>query len=823
LTEDRARGRGKETSTWGSEESRDFLQERIRRFSGTVLVITAAFFLAGWAIAVVWSPEHLVRGMPLAPMHLLNLGGIATYLVMWLATRGQPLPGPVLHMVDGGGVILACVLETFMCFQLPIALRPDLLGVVLLFGLLLYRAAIVPSDPRRTAWIGALAAAPLPVITYFAYSRAALPGLPQAGGYTIYAALFGLLAVLLSTKISGVIYGLRQTVREARRLGPYTLVEKIGEGGMGAVYRASHSLLRRPTAIKILPPQRAGEMDLARFEREVQMTSQLTSPHTVSVYDYGRTPDGLFYYAMEFLDGIDLEELVRRDGPMPPARVAHVLRQVCEALGEAHRAGLIHRDVKPANILLCERGGRFDVAKVVDFGLVKSVAGGEPGVTQENMAPGTPHYMAPEALRSPDRLDARSDVYSLGATAYFLLTGRPVFEGGLAEVLAQLMRETPPAPSARLGRSLPSRFDALVLAALAKSPEDRPGSVEAFAAGLTEAEAAVDGDAWSAAKAEAWWRDRGAEIRASRSGGRPATRRLASHARHRARGRTLKREDEPRRHVGAQDEVVRARDGLDGSLDPSLERGAREAERRVADARREAAGLDTGSERRRQEGLEADGDGARPVALSSGARVEDGGAEAGCEVGTKTARGEVVRDPRREEVDVELDGRQGSREHEPGRDVGPVELERPPRGGAPARAQAVVEVVFDGGAGTGRLAVPQVPAEHVPDRRRDLDPRIDLSEGRIAQCQSCQEPEESAQAVSPHRHTAAGSLSRDLYHGSVAGSVPSPYTGSHRRNPCNSTGGEAVSRRRFSRSWCSERSAPSAFRPSKRSRGRSRS
>ena len=452
-------------------------------------------------------------------MHLLNLAGIAVYAIMWLATRGQPLPGSVLHMIDGGGVVLACLFETFMSFELPIELRPDLLGVILLFGLLLYRAAIVPSDPRRTAWIGALSAAPLPFVTYAAYHRAAIPTLPDPAGYTIYAALFGLLAVLLSTKISGVIYGLRQTVREARRLGPYTLVEKIGEGGMGAVYRASHALLKRPTAIKILPPQRAGEMDLARFEREVQMTSQLTSPHTVSVYDYGRTPDGLFYYAMEFLDGIDLEELVRRDGPMPPARVVHVLRQVCEALGEAHRAGLIHRDVKPANILLCERGGRYDVVKVVDFGLVKRITGGEPGVTIENMAPGTPHYMAPESLRSPDRIDARSDVYSLGATAYFLLTGKPVFEGSLGEVLAQLLKDPPPAPSARLGRNLPARIDALVLAALAKNPDERPESVEAFAAGLMEA-AAADGDVWTAARAEAWWRGRGAEIRAAKSGSR---------------------------------------------------------------------------------------------------------------------------------------------------------------------------------------------------------------------------------------------------------------------------------------------------------------
>ncbi len=506
------------SSTWGSEESRDFLQERIRRFSGLVLLITSVFFVAGWVIAYFWAPEQLVRGLPVTAVHIFNLGCIAVYLVMWLATRGRPLPGVVLHMVDGVGTVLACILETVMCFGLPIELRPDLLAVIGVIGLLLYRAAIVPSEPRRTAWIGVLSALLLPIATYVTYARASSTTLPHPAGYAAYAALFGALAVLLSTKTSSVIYGLRQTVREARRLGPYTLVEKIGEGGMGAVYRASHALLRRPTAIKILPPQRAGEMDLARFEREVQMTSQLTSPHTVSVYDYGRTPDGLFYYAMEYLDGIDLDELVRRDGPMPAGRVVHVLRQVCEALGEAHRAGLIHRDVKPANILLCERGGRFDVAKVVDFGLVKSVTGSDAGVTLENTAPGTPHYMAPEALSSPDRIDARSDVYSLGATAYFLLTGRPVFEGALGEILGRLLREIPPAPSLRLGKPVPASLDALILAALAKKPEDRPESAEAFQSALA-AMASGDGAEWTAAEAEGWWRARGAQVRARRSGG----------------------------------------------------------------------------------------------------------------------------------------------------------------------------------------------------------------------------------------------------------------------------------------------------------------
>ena len=465
---------------------------------------------------------------------------------MWLATRGKPLPGLVLHLVDGAGTVLACILEIAMSFVLPIELRPDLLAVIGVFGLLLYRAAIVPSEPRRTAWIGVLLRLPAADIhvRVLCTRRCCLPA--ASGGYSVLRALFGIVAVLLSTKISTVIYGLRQTVREARRLGPYTLEEKIGEGGMGAVYRASHALLRRPTAIKILPPQRAGEMDLARFEREVQMTSQLTSPHTVSVYDYGRTPDGLFYYAMEFLEGIDLEELVRRDGPMPPGRVVHVLRQVCEALGEAHRAGLIHRDVKPANILLCERGGRYDVAKVVDFGLVKSVTGADPGVTLENTVPGTPHYMAPESLGSADRIDARSDIYSLGATAYFLLTGRTVFEGALAEILAQLLREMPPAPSVRLGRSLPASLDALVLAALAKKPEDRPESVEAFQAALA-AMAGADGAAWTAADAEAWWRAPGrADSRAavrrgrsarSRSGPGRSTSRAMAESRRRRPGR----------------------------------------------------------------------------------------------------------------------------------------------------------------------------------------------------------------------------------------------------------------------------------------------
>jgi eukaryotic-like serine/threonine-protein kinase len=503
------------SSPWSSEESRDFLQERISRFSRLVFLISAGYFIAFWIVGLTWDPASLDRGLPIKAWALFHLGGMAVLLAMWMATRVRPLPAEVLRLIDGGGILLMSAATTGRCFALPLELRPDLLTVIPLFALLMYRAAVIPSEPRRTAWIGAVAIAPLPFATYVIYSRVPHPELPSPWAFAASALLFGVLAVILSTKISEVIYGLRQTIREARKLGPYTLVEKIGEGGMGAVYRASHALLRRPTAIKILPPERAGQMDLARFEREVQMTSLLTSPHTVSIYDYGRTPDGLFYYAMEYLDGIDLNELVRHDGPMHPGRVIRVLRQVCEALAEAHRGGLIHRDVKPANILVSERGGRPDFVKVVDFGLVKSVTIAGGSVTATDIVLGTPYYMAPETLQSPDRIDARSDIYALGATAYFLLTGKPVFDGATAEVFAQLLRDKPVAPSERLGRAVPASLEKLILAALAKSPGERPESMEAFDAAL---EACRDAPAWNDAEASAWWRSRRPLIRASRAG-----------------------------------------------------------------------------------------------------------------------------------------------------------------------------------------------------------------------------------------------------------------------------------------------------------------
>jgi serine/threonine-protein kinase len=273
-------------------------------------------------------------------------------------------------------------------------------------------------------------------------------------------------------------------VKKAMQLGQYHLESKIGEGGMGAVYRASHTLLRRPTAIKLMRAQTGPAA--ARFEREVQLTAGLTHPNTIAVYDYGRTPDGVFYYAMEFLEGISLEDLVREFGPQRPSRVVHVLLQMCGALEEAHNAGLVHRDIKPANVMLTRRGGVHDVVKVLDFGLVKEVegAGGAGSTSNVGAVLGTPHYMAPEAIVAPSTVDRRADIYAMGATAYALLTGGHVFDG--ANVLAlcsQHLYDAPPKPRAK-HPDIPEALETVVLECLEKKPEDRPSSAAALATKL---------------------------------------------------------------------------------------------------------------------------------------------------------------------------------------------------------------------------------------------------------------------------------------------------------------------------------------------------
>jgi serine/threonine protein kinase len=294
----------------------------------------------------------------------------------------------------------------------------------------------------------------------------------------------------------------RRSASRKTRLGPYTLDEKIGEGGMGVVYRASHAFLKRPAAIKLLLPERAGEENLKRFEREVQLTSMLTHPNTIAIYDFGRTAEGSFYYAMEYLDGFDLQTLVERDGPQDPGRVAHLLAQLSGALLEAHLAGLVHRDVKPANIMVCQRGGIADVVKLLDFGLIKQFADrGEVSRSDVHRIAGTPLYMSPEALTAPEKIDARSDLYAVGAVGYYLLTGVTPFSGkSLLEVFAQHLRSAPVPPSERVGTPIPPELEALILSCLAKSPEERPANAASLQKALLRFAAC-----WTQERAARWW------------------------------------------------------------------------------------------------------------------------------------------------------------------------------------------------------------------------------------------------------------------------------------------------------------------------------
>jgi serine/threonine-protein kinase len=317
------------------------------------------------------------------------------------------------------------------------------------------------------------------------------------------------MAVCLAIYGAHRIETLRAQASQARKLGPYQLKRRLGAGGMGEVYLAEHVLLRRPCALKIIRPERAGDAQfLRRFEREVQAMATLSHPNTVEVFDYGHADDGTFYYAMEYLPGLTLEQLVERHGPLPAERVVHLLRQVCGALQEAHGIGLVHRDVKPSNVLVCERGGLPDVAKLLDFGLVRAPGSGveTSQLTQEGMIAGTPAYMSPEQADSQPVLDGRSDLYSLGAVAYFLLTGRPPFQHATAvRTLAAHLSEPVTAPQ-RLRADVPPDLQEVVLRCLEKKPARRFPDAEALEHALARCACA---GGWTRERSAGWWQQHG--------------------------------------------------------------------------------------------------------------------------------------------------------------------------------------------------------------------------------------------------------------------------------------------------------------------------
>jgi serine/threonine-protein kinase len=505
-------------STETSADSLAFLQRRVGWFGLVAGALDFAFLL--FRVVAARSASDIVH-----PSMLTHAGSAVCLAAIWVALRGATRSVGFIRTVETTGLVLASALLVRMGMYLTLEADPPRIVVMALAVVHLARAVYVPSSARRTALISAMTGVVIVVMVFQVSQRVNLDAFqafaPGVAGLTpvrfagylamdagAWWALFGSLAVAASR----VIYGLRRQVGKIRELGQYHIEAELGSGAMGMVYRARHALLRRETAVKLLPPKRAGESAIQRFEREVKLTARLKHPNTVIVYDYGRTPDGMFYYAMELLDGATLEQIVSSTGPLPAGRVVRILEQVAGALAEAHELGLIHRDIKPANIMLCNQGGQMDVVKVLDFGLVKDLKGDGPQVTQENSITGTPLYMSPEAIQSPALVDARSDLYALGAVAYYLLAGDHVFRGeSLIEVCSKHLHEIPQPPSARAVQPLPEALDRLVLDCLEKQPERRPQSAREFLERL----ARVNAGPWDRSQAEAWWREHGSIARGS--------------------------------------------------------------------------------------------------------------------------------------------------------------------------------------------------------------------------------------------------------------------------------------------------------------------
>jgi serine/threonine-protein kinase len=454
---------------------------------------------------------------------------IAMYTVMLVITGGlarlvwsrRPLSMQQLRRIEVAlfaslGLFFTSVqCRFFSAGLLPAVAQYGFLGSFLLarslsfnwFVMIILYGILIPNTWRRCAVVvGLMAIWPL-LLNASAGLWGPLLDARQMANFLLESSINMTLAASLAVYGSHRIEVLRQQVSETRKLGQYRLTKRLGEGAMGEVYLAEHLLLRRPCAIKVIRPERVGDpSNLVRFEREVQATATLTHPNTVEILDYGNAEDGTFYYVMEYLPGLTLEQLVGHHGPLPPERTIHLLKQTCGALEEAHAIGLIHRDIKPGNILVCERGGQHDVAKLLDFGLVREqVLQGEQRLTEVGVIAGTPGYMSPEQAAGKTDLDRRSDIYSLGAVAYFLLAGQPPFVRQTAmQTLAAQLYEVPTRLDSHRA-DIPADLRAVVERCLEKAPDRRFATADALQEALSKCGCAND---WTRAQASAWWSER---------------------------------------------------------------------------------------------------------------------------------------------------------------------------------------------------------------------------------------------------------------------------------------------------------------------------
>ena len=447
------------------------------------------------------------------PDAIAGLSVIASLLLFFYARSGRHEPRRILNLGLGYMVFTAFALGlTFhwapMTMSRSIAPQISWIGAVVLIF-----AAILPSTPAKTLFAGLVAVSMSPAAMLIARARGLWDFASPFDALLMHFPDYLLLGV--AVVISHVVTGLGQQVARAREMGSYRLGELLGRGGMGEVYLARHRMLARPAAIKLIRPEMidsdpaAAQLAVARFRREAETAASLRSPHTVELYDFGVTDDQTLYFVMELLEGLTLEALVRRHGPLPAGRVVHILRQVCASLEEAHVRGLVHRDIKPANIHLGRLGLVDDFVKVLDFGLVKPIADTaieQSLATQGGLVIGTPGYMAPEMALSP-AVDGRADLYSLGCVAYYLLTGTQVFEGKtVMQVFAQHLQAIPSPPSQTGPHAVPGDLEGIVLSCLAKKPQDRPPS----AAALDRQLASADVEPWTDADARQWWESTGA-------------------------------------------------------------------------------------------------------------------------------------------------------------------------------------------------------------------------------------------------------------------------------------------------------------------------
>lgn len=488
-----------------SSETRDLLRRRLRIVALIFFVSFSAFLLRG----LIGDPETHGKWFMTHCCTTLLMGVLAAYL-----TWGKQLTLTKLRFCElavfGVPAIYFLMLSANKLNRAANLVQgahlPDIIvpWVLLMFAYALF----IPNSWRRALWVIApMGVAPLAVIWFHWFTCHGFQACIEKPEYNDYLSLNSLImATFVVTGVLGVhtINSLRVQAFEAKQLGQYVLRRRIGAGGMGEVFLAEHQMMKRPCAVKVIRPEKAGDpRTLARFEREVRSTAKLSHWNSIDIYDYGSTPDGTFYYVMEFLPGHNVGELVEDYGPLPPERVVYLIGQVCKALAEAHGIGLVHRDIKPANIFCAYRGGEYDVAKLLDFGLAKpTFTSSDATLTQEGAITGSPLFMSPEQATGESEADARSDIYSLGCVMYYLLSGRFPFEYRQSVKVIIAHASEAPRSLQLVNPNLPAELDEVVMQCLEKDPEDRFQTIDSLCAALQDL---PESQSWSSLKAAQWW------------------------------------------------------------------------------------------------------------------------------------------------------------------------------------------------------------------------------------------------------------------------------------------------------------------------------